>query len=200
MPPRHPDRTLKPTLRAAVQAVARALSALPVPGMLIGGIAVITRGVPRLTSDVDATVAGGRLALADLIDRLREHEIVPRIDDAMEFAEAHQVLLLRHEPSGVDVDVSIAWLPFELDALAAAQSVDVAGVRVAVARAEDLIVYKAVAFRPQDQQDIERLLVLHGHGVDLVRVRRLVTEFASALGEPERLGALEAIIRRVGLG
>jgi predicted nucleotidyltransferase len=199
MPPRRPDSPLKPSLRDAVQAVARALSALPVAGMIIGGIAVITRGVPRLTRDVDVTIAGGRIELAALIDRLREHRLVPRIDDAAEFAGAHQVLLLRHEPSGVDVDLSIAWLPFELDALAAAQTLEVAGVRVPVARAEDLIVYKVVAFRPQDQQDIERLLVLHGHTVDLARIRRLAAEFAAALDEPDRLDGLEQIIRGAGL-
>jgi predicted nucleotidyltransferase len=195
-----PDVPLKPSLREAVQAVARAISALPVPGMIIGGIAVITRGVPRLTRDVDVTIAGAGIGLADLVDRLGEHRLVPRIEGAAEFAAAHQVLLLRHEPSEVDVDVSIAWLPFELDALAAAETLDVAGVRVGVARAEDLIVYKAVAFRPQDQQDIERLLVLHGHAVDLARIRRLVAEFASALDDPHRSDELEQIVRRAGLG
>jgi hypothetical protein len=77
MPSRRPDPALKPALRAAVHAVARALEALPVPGMLIGGIAVITRGAPRLTRDVDATIAGGTLDPADLIDRLRAHQVVP---------------------------------------------------------------------------------------------------------------------------
>ena len=199
MPPSRRDFTLKSTLRAAVQAVASALSSLGVPGMLIGGIAVIARGVPRLTRDVDATVAGGTSPLADLLDRLRAYDLVPRIDDAVEFAAANQVVLLRHVPSGVDVDLSIAWLPFELDALAAAQRLDVAGVHVAVARPEDLIVYKAVAFRPQDQQDMERLLILYGNEVDLERIRRIVGEFARALEEPERLDAVEQIIRRVGL-
>ena len=198
MPP-GPDPPLKPSLRAAVQAVAGALSALPVPGMLIGGIAVITRGVPRLTRDVDATIAAGTIGPPDLIHRLREHGLAPRIDDATEFASTNQVLLLRHEPSGVDVDLSLGWLPFELDALAAAETLEVAGVRVAVARAEDLVVYTAVAFRPQDQQDMERLLVLHGRDMDLTRVRRLVAEFAAALDEPERQDALEQIIRRAGL-
>ena len=41
MPRQRPDLPLTSSLRDAVQAVARALSALPVPGMLIGGIAVI---------------------------------------------------------------------------------------------------------------------------------------------------------------
>jgi predicted nucleotidyltransferase len=167
--------------------------------MIIGGIAVIARGVPRLTRDVDATVAGGGVDLADLVRRLVAHELVPRIEDAIEFAEANQVLLLRHEPTGVDVDLSIAWLPFELEAIAAAQPLELAGARVAVARPEDLIIYKAVAFRPQDLQDIERLLVLYGSSIDLARIRRVVGEFAAALDEPGRLQALADIVRRVGL-
>ena len=134
--------------------------------------------------------------LSRLLDALGEHAVIPRIQDVVSFAEANQVLLLRHEPSGVDVDLSIAWLPFELEAIAASEQLEIAGTRVAVARAEDLIIYKAVAFRPQDQQDIERLLVLHGATVDLTRIRRIVGEFAAALEEPERTDRLEDIIRR----
>jgi predicted nucleotidyltransferase len=190
---------LKPALVAALQAVAAALADWPVPGMIIGGIAVIAQGVPRLTRDVDLTLAGGTVGLSDILGRLREHDLVPRIDDAVEFAEANQILLLRHGSHGVDVDLSIAWLPFELEALAASEVVGIAGVQVRVARAEDLIIYKAVAFRPQDQQDIERLLVLHGTRVDLTRIRRTVAEFAQAMEEPERVAGLDLIVRRVGL-
>jgi hypothetical protein len=192
-----PDGPLKSTIGAAVRAVALAISALPAPAMIIGGIAVIARGVPRLTRDVDATVAGGTIELPALLDALRAYEVVPRIPDVMAFAAANQVVLLTHRPSGVDVDVSIAWLPFELEALAAADHLVIAGAEVAVARAEDLIIYKAVAFRPQDQQDIERLLVLHRSSVDLARVRRVVGEFATALDEAERMDRLDEIIRRV---
>jgi len=52
-----------------------------------------------------------------------------------------------------------------------------------------------VAFRPQDQQDIERLLVLHRSNVDLARVRRVVGEFAAALDDTQRMDDLEKIIR-----
>ena len=138
-----PDGPLKSTIGAAVRAVALAISALPAPAMIIGGIAVIARGAPRLTRDVDATVAGGTIELPALLDALRAYEVVPRIPDVMAFAAANQVVLLTHRPSGVDVDVSIAWLPFELEALAAAEHLVIAGAEVAVARAEDLIIYKA---------------------------------------------------------
>jgi hypothetical protein len=41
---------LKPALEAAEQAVAAALADWPAPGMIIGGVAVIAQGVPRLKS------------------------------------------------------------------------------------------------------------------------------------------------------
>lgn len=101
---------------------------------------------------------------------------------------------------GVDVDVSLAWLPFELQAIAAADRIDLGGVVIPVARAEDLIIYEAVAFRPLDQQDIERLLTLHGKQVkqvDLARIRRTIAEFAEAMDEPERLAAFDRIAKGI---
>jgi len=68
---------------------------------------------------------------------------------------------------------------------------------VRVATAEDLVIYKAIAFRPQDQQDIERLVTQHASAIDLVRVRTLVGQFADALDEPERLAALDELLARV---
>ena len=110
---KHRSAILKGPLGDALQAVADALSELPVPGMLIGGMAVIARGVARLTRDVDATVAAGELDARALADELARHGLVPGIEDAVDFANTRQVLLLRHEASEVDIDVSLAWLPFE---------------------------------------------------------------------------------------
>ena len=196
MATRRSKPVLKASLKAAVAAVSRALARMPAPGMLIGGIAVIARGVPRTTRDVDATVSADMRQLDNVLRTFEEHDLAPRIDDARAFVQANQVLLLRHEPSGVDVDVSIAWLPFELEAIEASDKLLIGEVRVPVARPEDLVIYKAVAWRPQDQQDVERLLNLHGARMDLVRVRRIVTELAAALEQPERVSELESVIQR----
>jgi predicted nucleotidyltransferase len=166
--------------------------------MIIGGVAVIARGVPRVTRDIDLTVEGGKLELAALVAHFAQHGFAPRITDAVGFATANQVLLLRHTPSRVDIDLSIAWLPFENEAIASADSLELAGTRVPIARAEDLVIYKAIAFRPQDQQDIERLVTLHGDGMDFARVRRIVGQFAEALDEPERSVHFEALLKQLG--
>lgn len=180
----------------ALAALQRALEDLDAPSMILGGIAVIARGVPRLTVDIDATVWGESVALEELFTSLAAQDIRPRIPEAEEFARRRQVLLLVHTPSGTPLEVSVGWLPFEREAILRAETVDFGGVPISVARPEDLIVYKAVAWRPRDQEDVERLLVLHGDQIDLDRVRELVRQFADALGEHERFREFEALVRR----
>ena len=177
-------------------AVALFLEHHPGQGAVIGGIGMIARGVRRLTRDVDISLATTGREAPRWIARLGEAGIVPRIPDAAAFAATSQVLLMRHQPSGVDIDVSLASLPFEMEAISQAPLEVIAGVRLPIARAEDLVIYKALAWRAQDQQDVERLLALHGRGMTLARVRRHVKELGDAL-EVDRLSDLDALIRRV---
>lgn len=163
---------------------------------VIGGIAVIARGVPRLTRDIDIAVAGTEISSSALAEELSRVGIHPRITDAVAFADENQVLLVKHAESGVEIDVSRAWLPFELEALQAAREETLAGVRIAIAQPEDLIIFKAVAWRAIDQQDVERLLALHGDRVDLERIRRHVKELGDAL-EIDRLRELDKMIARI---
>lgn len=190
------DLVLRDALRAAVAALAE----IPAPAMIIGGIAVIAAGVPRETVDVDATILGKAIDAVSVLDVFARHGIVPRIPNALEFARERQVLLLRHERSTVTMEVSFAWLPFEEEALARAVEVDFEGLKLRVAIPEDLIVYKAAAWRDRDVSDIERLLVLHVKEVDLQRVRGLITQIAHALDDPDRVRRFEAIVQRVQSG
>jgi hypothetical protein len=181
---------------AALQALVAALEDLHRPAMIIGGVAVIARGVARTTLDIDATVWGEGLDIQQTVRAFAARGIAPRIDDAVAFAREHQVLLLHHEASGTPIDLTVAWLPFEQEALARATRVDFGSVSAPVALPEDLIVYKAVAWRDQDRSDVERLLRLHYREIDLQRVRGLVAQFATALDAPERIAEFEAILAR----
>jgi predicted nucleotidyltransferase len=181
---------------AAIRDLASALQAAGAEYMIFGGVAVIARGVPRHTDDVDATVWGEGVALDSLVKLLASQGIEPRIPEALAFARENQVLLLRHGASGIDIEVTFGWLPFEREALDRADTLSLAGVSVPVATPEDLVIYKAVAWRDRDRTDVERLLTLYGDRIDLGRVRRVVGEFAEALETPERLAELDAMIAR----
>lgn len=173
-----------------------ALDELTAPSMIIGGVAVIAAGVPRQTIDIDATILGRQAALEDVISAFERHQIAPRIEDARAFARDHNVLLLVHRPTGVTVEVSFGWLPFEQEALSRSVEIAIGDLAIRVARPEDLIVYKAAAWRDRDRSDIERLLTLHLETVDLRRVRSLVAEIAAALDDPNRIRDFDEIVAR----
>ncbi len=186
-----------PGFAEALAALVAALREVDAPAMIIGGIAAIGHGIPRQTSDVDVTVWGEGLDLRQLAAALARHGIEPRIADAVGFAERQQTLLLRHTASETPIDVTIAWLPFERDALARAVSIRYAGIEIPVTTPEDLLVYKALAWRDRDRSDIERLLILHGENFDLERIRGFVRQFAEVLDDPGRVAAFEEIVARV---
>jgi Nucleotidyl transferase of unknown function (DUF2204) len=181
----------------ALRALIDALDEIGAPSMIIGGVAVIASGVPRQTIDIDATILGRATVLENVVETCARHGITPRVPDALEFARARQVLLLRHDPSGVTMEVSFAWLPFEEEALARAREIDIEGFRVRIAVPEDLIVYKAAAWRDRDVSDIERLLALHLDDIDLDRVRTLVRDIGDALDDPRRIDSFDALVKRV---
>jgi predicted nucleotidyltransferase len=186
-----------PPLLRAIEDLLAGLAEAGAAHMIIGGLAVIARGVVRHTDDADATIWAPDVEVGALLDSLRHHGIVGRIDDVEAFAAHSQVLLLVHEPTGVPMEVSLAWLPFERDALGRAETITVERVDIPVATAQDLIVYKTIAWRDRDRHDVEALLRLHRSEVDLDYIRERVAEFAEAIEEPERLAELDALVARV---
>ena len=167
--------------------------------MVIGGVAVIAHGVPRLTIDIDATVVATAVTPAKAAAALAQMGILPRIPDAESFAAQHHVLLCVHEASGTPVDLSFAWLPFEEEALSLSEACDYAGVAIRIPRSEDLVIYKLVASRPRDVDDAEALMILHGAEMNLARVRRVVGEFSALLEDDQRVNMLERLIQKARL-
>jgi hypothetical protein len=104
-------------IQQALAAFVSALAGSKIPWMVIGGIAIIARGVRRMTTDIDAVVRGDRVDVPTLLRLLAKKRIIPRIDDAAAFVRESMVLLLRHDPTGVEFDVSFAWTAFEHDAI-----------------------------------------------------------------------------------
>jgi hypothetical protein len=181
-------------LVAAIGALSDWLATAGVPYAVIGGIAVSLQASPRFTEDLDAVIWTDDRTWPDLVDRAAAFGIEPRIDGVLEFAAQSRVILLRHS-SGVPIDVSCGTLPFEEDLVTSASTIEVGGVRLRVARPEDLLVTKAIANRPRDRADIEALLAAHPD-LDVSRARRVVVEFAAALEQPELVDEFDRATRR----
>lgn len=180
----------------ALRAVLSLLDDLPGLGMIIGGLAVIAHGHVRTTEDIDVTVSGASVTPRVVLDLAARHGIRSRIDEAVAFAERTQVLLLVHDPSGVEVDLSLAWIPFEEEALARQQHAPFGGSTIRVCHPDDLIVYKLVAARPLDLEDARQLVLRHHRAMDRERIRKTLASFDEILDDGRSRVALWQEIER----
>ena len=123
---------------------------------VIGGVAASTHGRPRMTRDVDLLALVDEGHWQDFISKSEEYGFETRRDDAVEFAYRTRVVLLRHRATGIDLDVTLAGLPFEREVVERAARLSVGGIEVPLATPEDLVILKAVARRPRAQVYIHR--------------------------------------------
>ena len=164
-------------------------------GLVIGGVAASVLGTPRLTADVDVVLLLSVSRLPELFQAADELGLTPRIADAEQFARRNRVVLLRHEASGIGVDVSLGMLPFEEEAVARGAVQRIGDVGLRLPTVEDLIILKAVANRPKDLLDIAGIVNNHPH-LDRGRVEHWVREFAAALDMPELWENIAPLLRR----
>jgi len=153
-------------------------------GVIIGGIAASLLGKPRFTADIDAVILLSIEDIPKLIDAANEQGIVMRIADAELFARKNRVLLLRHQASSTNIDISLGILPFETEMVARSQNQQIGSLHLRLPTPEDLIILKAVAHRSQDLTDIQAIAASHPD-LDKERVRFWVEQFGAALEMPD---------------
>jgi predicted nucleotidyltransferase len=183
-------------LLTAIAAATHWLEEAQIRAAVIGGIAASLLGRPRATKDVDLVVLAEESTWAELLASGAANGIVPRVNDALEFARTTRVLLLVHKPSRVELDVSFASLPFERELIERATLRSVRGVSFRVATAEDILIMKALALRPRDIADIESILTV-AENLDLDRVRRVVAQFSAVLEADDFLAEFDRVVKRV---
>jgi hypothetical protein len=117
-----------------------------------------------------------------------------RIPDAADFAMANRVLLLR-SATGIGIDIALGALPFEEVAVDRAEKVEMEpGARLRLCTAEDLIVMKAFADRPQDRLDLRGILVRQGtEALDWHYIWECLTPLAGAKESPTILSQLQLL-------
>lgn len=175
----------------ALEDAARLIERLGYPAAIIGAVAVIAHGFPRATADIDLAVAAPPGDLERLIASARAVGFRPRIDDAVEFARMNAVLLLEHE-SGFPLDLTLATQEFEERALTQRVTRTIGETAIEVAPLGAMLVYKMVASRPKDLEDV-RALIATGQAFDRNEVERTLAEFDAIL-ETDRLNEFRRLL------
>ncbi len=161
----------------------------------IGGVANFRWGTPRLTNDLDLTLLTGFGNEADYANALLA-EYQSRIPDAAAFAAQHRVLLLR-TPDGFGLDIALGAMPFEASTVQRSSPIElVPGAVLRTCSAEDLIVHKAFADRPQDWVDVEGVILKQRGRLEWPQIWSDLRELVLLKEAPELLVELERIVRR----
>ena len=124
----------------------------------IGGLAAYRWGERRFTVDADVTLLTGFGDEESFAETLLKR-FPSRIADAVTFALRNRVLLLRLD-GDVAADIAFGGLPFE-EGLVVRSSLHeyLEGIFLRTCSAEDLIILKSFASRPQDWVDIHGVLI-----------------------------------------
>ena len=172
------------------------LTQLGIPYAIIGGLAVRQWGEPRFTQDVDVTAMFPLEDTVPLLQELVAH-FPPRLPDAVDFARRQRVLLVRAS-NGVPLDISLCLPGYEEEVMARAVDWELEPDRVVrLCSAEDLVIHKAVAGRPQDLRDIEGVVYRQGSTLDAATIRRWLGAFAAVLEQPDLLERFETPWRKM---
>jgi hypothetical protein len=156
-------------LRDGLVEAAAALTRHRVTYALIGGMATSFRSQPRFTKDLDFLLGVPQLVLpavlADLAARGFKFDTPATI---REWTQHHMAVLSFR---GIRIDWLKPVLPVYQHILDRATDESWLGQPVRIATAEGLILLKLLAFRTQDQLDIENLVAANRDALDLNWIR-----------------------------
>ncbi|NUN48807.1 MAG: hypothetical protein HUU15_08280 [Candidatus Brocadiae bacterium] len=171
------------------------LESAQVPYFAYGGVAVALWGNPRETQDVDAVVVTPDAECPRIVDALT----------ASGFAAANRARDLfpidgwtRLELGGRHADVALGRTPFDRIALDRRVRATIHAVPVWIASAEDLLLYKLIAFRYKDLADAESIVIRQGTGLDRPYLAQWANQIAAHTGRFEVPGKLAEILRKAG--
>ncbi len=180
---------------AAAWEVSRFFAERHLPYALIGGLAVQVWGNARLTVDADFSIAAPLTTGSAPLVRLITQHFPSRSANPVDFAGKTRMVLIT-AGNGVEVDISLALPGYEdqLFARAVDHEID-PGKKIRLCSAEDLIIHKAVAGRPQDISDIQGVVHRQGEKLDVGYIRQWLNDFADALANPEIVERFETAWR-----
>lgn len=134
------------------------LSSHEVEYLVIGGVAAIAHGVPRLTLDLDILIRPTRENADSLLKALEDAGLGTAALTTAEEILANEVIIFK-DRMRVDVQTRTPGIDFDV-ATARRVTIEVEGVAVHLVSLDDLIASKKEAGRPKDLEDVKALELL----------------------------------------
>jgi hypothetical protein len=159
----------------------QALARLRLRYALIGGVVTGYRSRPRFTQDVGFLLEIPQVTLPGLLEDMHARGFAFDVEKAIrEWTKDHLTVLTFH---GIRIDWLKPLIPIYQHVIDGAKKETWMGSPVQIASAEGLILTKLIAFRTQDQLDIENLLAANRGRLDLEWIRK---EWATVADSSDR--------------
>lgn len=160
---------------------------------VFGAQAVVVYGVPRLSADVDVTLALVPDAPQQFARDMQAAGFALRVNDP-DFVRRTRVMPFVHESTGMPLDIVLAGSGLEDEFLQRAVLTDIGSARVPIIELSDLIIAKVLAGRPKDIDDARALWQLHRHKADADRIRQTLQLLEEALSQSDLVSAFDTIV------
>ncbi len=171
------------------------LSEAGIESAVIGGIAVSVWARPRATEDVDFKVLLDRDSAQRLLDLLAP-DYIPLQVEPVQALRRHGVLFVE-DSAGIRIDLQLADVSFDESAIRRAREVELEpGLTARVCTAEDLLIYKIISTRLQDQIDVENIIRSQSDRLDDSYIRHWLRLFEQALDDSTLIETYQRLRRR----
>ncbi len=176
---------MKPEIELLTTSLIRLQTKLQEHGIrsaLIGGLALAIWARPRVTKDVDLKVLITREEAPSLLEALgNEYESLHPVPlEALQ----RQGLVFVQDSNGIRIDLLLAETSFDREAIDRAKTIELQpGLKAKVVTAEDLIIYKMISTRKQDEVDVEQVIRIQGNKLNDPYVIGWLEQFEKALDD-----------------
>jgi predicted nucleotidyltransferase len=148
---------------------------------VIGGLAVSARARTRATDDVDLIIDCEPEAAVELLKPLARANFHPFFDGVERVIRESCILPVKHQVSGVTVDMSLAVGGLDHQILERADRFQVFGMEVSVATNEDLVLMKMMAGRAVDVSDVRAIVASKSDRLDWEYLVTMAAQIEEAL-------------------
>ncbi len=126
---------------------------------ILGGLAAGAWGISRATYDIDIVLSVSKEEYSEMIRELGKRGFKTKVTNPEKSEEIIQLFKVARHMT-VRVDIMLALIPYQLEALKRRVYLKVFNIRMPVLTPEDMIIHKLISNRPIDVQDVEHIFKL----------------------------------------
>lgn len=165
---------------------------------VLGGLAVVLYGEPRLTADIDVNIAMEKNRLDSFLSVAKKFGFYPIPSNIKLFFKRTGVLPMKFARSDITgrCDIIIAENAIENMGIKRAKLKKIGSTKAKFVSAEDLVIHKITSDRPRDTEDLKGILMRQQGKLDIQYINLWLKNIARLNNKPELLRRFKTLLRK----